>query len=59
MFDSDSLGKDTSLGKLEFDVFIVKGVKAKWMPLQVSSSIYYYYNVVFSQGFLFWRVKFI
>jgi hypothetical protein len=54
VFDSDSLGKDTSLGKLEFDVFMVKGVKAKWMPLQVrSSTYYYYYNVVLSQDFLF------
>jgi hypothetical protein len=38
VFDKDKIGKDTSLGRVEVNLADLKGVKGKWLPLQVNSN---------------------
>jgi hypothetical protein len=38
VFDKDKIGKDTSLGRVEVNLTDLKGVKGKWLPLQVNGN---------------------
>ena len=38
MFDKDTVGKDTSLGRVEVNLVDLRGVKGKWLALQVSGN---------------------
>jgi hypothetical protein len=40
VFDKDKVGKDTSLGKAEVNLIDLKGVKGKWITLQVNFEIF-------------------
>ena len=41
MFDSDAVGKDTSLGKLKVDPRDIEGGSPKWFPLEVKEKYFH------------------
>ena len=40
VFDSDAVGKDTSLGKIKIDPRDIEGGNPQWFPLEVNINLF-------------------